>query len=729
MIEFLKKISEKWNVSSAIAELLYNSFRKGDTPYYLTEYCPEVAVELSLTLVGEVFDYLAQLEELATKKKRVLNALKKAGKHTPTAQKRIEVCTSSFELDDILLPLRPNPRSRAQLALKKDLGPLADHIMRQEDHGMAIESLAREYVGKDPSLRSVDEVITNVKDILIERFAYDETVRAVVRDFAYEDGFFEVTLKNKHDARFSRYAGKQLVIRELNKKELLFLLSAEKKKEVRIKLSLQLFRISELLRHHFIHNPDFSGFDLLCEIIDESWVRFLQPIVDRDVKARLFAEAEEWGEQQIAPELEKKYADDETRGPILFIDAAHPKVFYLIVLNGNGDLLGATVEKKPHEGKTFSYERLRQYYFRYHPVRIVIRENPQVAEAETLLEQILPEGHAEQELAIERFDPGQSPVHPEDAPWIKNKYESLLDDNMRRLYGVGLLYIKPLRLLPHIGTEFYSIHALQHLISFERFQKILDRIITNAVLCKGVLLKDIVDSPLAAFTMVAPSLMQSIRTADIKEPLASKNDLLKIAGMTEVAFRNIAGFVILPQSEDPRDRSCVHPDQYLLLEDAAEQLNVSLDTLMSEPEMLRSFAVEDFVHKAFIEKKLIGQARTGLRQPRSISSKLKKKFKLSELKEGTVVSGRVTNITQFGVFVNINAVCDGLIHISQLADEYVETPGQVVALHDKVDVRILRVDVKKRRISLSMKNCGKKGPRVRPTQGQLNTLAEYFNKR
>jgi ribosomal protein S1 len=143
--------------------------------------------------------------------------------------------------------------------------------------------------------------------------------------------------------------------------------------------------------------------------------------------------------------------------------------------------------------------------------------------------------------------------------------------------------------------------------------------------------------------------------------------------------------------------------------------------------------VDDYVRKMYIEKKLIGQVRACLRPTAQAFQKGgKRKLKLTEIKEGTIVSGRVTNITPFGVFVNINAVCDGLIHISQLADEYVESPEQVVALYDRVDVRILKVDSKKRRISLSMKglvNQGKKVPRVKPSKGQLDTLAEHFKNR
>jgi transcriptional accessory protein Tex/SPT6 len=152
--------------------------------------------------------------------------------------------------------------------------------------------------------------------------------------------------------------------------------------------------------------------------------------------------------------------------------------------------------------------------------------------------------------------------------------------------------------------------------------------------------------------------------------------------------------------------------------------------LVSDPEAARSFPEPDAVMKLYLEKKLIGQLQAGQRFGGSSGLfRPKKKYKLTDLEEGSVVTGRVTNITPFGVFVNISAVCDGLIHISQLADTYVESADQVVSVNDIVNVRILKVDAKKRRISLSMKGLGQQGPKISPSKRQLTDLASHFQNR
>jgi uncharacterized protein len=732
MIEFAKQIAEKWNISPSLSELLCDAFQKGDTPYYLAEYRPEVAVEISLSCLWEIFDFLACMAELASKKKRVLNALKKADKLTPAIEKRINYMTSSFELEDLHLPLRPNPRSRGQLAIKKGLERLADVVARQEEQSVSIEALAEAYVGKDPSLKSTADVLQSIRDVLAERFAYDDTVRAMVREFAYEDGYFEVVPKSKQDQRFQRYAGKQVQFSKLTKEDTLELLAAEDEKAIRVRLVVQLFRITELLRHHFIQNPDFSGFDLLCGIIDECWLRLLQPIVERDIKIRLREEAEAWVVRQIAPELEKKYGEEQCRGTVCIVDAAYPRQMYFIVVNGHGDLLSATSEKKLPDGKVPSFERLRQFFLRHRPSEIVICDNEQALAAEAVVAQVIQPGDGGQFPAITRYKADTVLKNPSDSEWVIKKYESLLDNDTRKVYGVALQYLQPLELIPFIGMQYYSVHPLQRTLTKDTFIKIVNRIVTDKALRRGIPVKDIGESPLSGENGITASLIQAIRAADTKEPFVSKNSLLQVPGMTEVQFRNLAGFVVVPLADDFRDRSLVHPDHYGWLEEAGQQLNVSLDTIAADPEILSSFAVEDPVKKIYIEKKLIVQIKAGVRLSAPVLQKGRRKFKLAELKDGAIVSGRVTNITPFGVFVNINAVCDGLIHISQLADEYVESPEQVVALYDRVDVRILKVDAKKRRISLSMKglgNLGKIGPRVKPSQGQLNTLAEHFKNR
>ncbi|MCX7725857.1 MAG: S1 RNA-binding domain-containing protein [Chitinispirillaceae bacterium] len=724
MIEFSKQVSEKWNIPVEIAEQVCSAYSKGDTPYYLGEYHLTISTHLITSEIWEIYDFLGEMEEISQKKKKVLSAAAKAGILSPQLEKRINLTTNPFELDDINISLRPNPRSRAQIAIKKGLKPLADLLFSQTEEKKSPQELAEEYVSKDPSLQSIEDVLAGVKDIIAEMMAYDETARAMVREFAIEDGFFEVIPKSKDQKDFNKYVGKSLPVNELSTEEILHLFVAEDKKHIRLRLSVELFRITELLRQHFITNPDSTSYDLLCETIDDCWLRLLEPIVERDGKEKIRKKCENLIKKQLVKEIEKLVNEEKRGVNSLLVDSEFSsKNILFLAVNSKGELLGTTTEKKPPENRRYVLsERLRQFLLRHKPRKIVIAKKGESQSGELIVNEIVSNWSEKPQIVF--FTPTAEHIEVE---WINKKFGDLLDEEMKKMYLNMLLYLKPVTLIPEIGVDLYTVHPFQELISATDFVKIVERVIIDLNLKEGISIKEITES---VITKIIPlELVQAIRAADANGNITAKNDLIKVQGMEEVSFRNIAGFIQIPAAPSLIDRSTVHPDYFDWFNEISQSLNISIEALVNEPEYLRSYFTEEPSKKIFIEKKLIAHLSSAKKYLSQPSIKPKRKFKLTELKEGEIVSGVVTNITPFGVFVNINAVCDGLIHISQLADEYVESPEQVVSLNDRVVVRILKVDVKKRRISLSMKNLGVHAPKVRPSKGQLNSLAEHFKNR
>ena len=727
MIDCSKHISEKWDLSHELAALLCTAHEKGDSPYYLAEYDLQVSAHMDISALWEVYDYLDGMEELAAKRKRVANAYKKIGKLTPALEKRIGLVTDPHVLDDILIPLRPNPRSKGQLAAKKGIDALADLIAAQTEEVTPIEELAAAYVGKDPSLKTVDDVVQAVKDLLAERFAYDDMVRTMAREFLHDDGFFEILPKNRKDDKYGKYVDKLIPTGEFTDEELLRLFIAEDAKIIKLKLNVQLFRITELFRQHLIINPDSTSFDCICEIIDDMWLRLLHPSIEQDVKEGIRARAESWAVKQIASELSQKFVKEQSASSVFVVDMSARKEFIIAAVSASGELLGVTTEKKPGDGRSYLSERLRQFFNRHRPARILALEGGAD----------IPDNFVKQasdylgnDLEVTRVKP-DSKADPCKSDYMKQREFAILDARAMSLYGLAITYLRPISLVTRLGASYYSVHPLQTALSDEKFLSVAGRIFEHAQLVRGISIKDIADSPLSKFRCLPKELLAAIKAFDTAESVNAKNDLLQVKGMTETAFRNIAGFILIPNASDLLNRSTAHPDWLPFLERVINDLTVSRETMISTPEVLRSYSVDEPLHRIYVQKKLISQVQVAQRFAGIVSQKSKRKLKLVDVKEGAVMSGRVTNITPFGVFVNINAVCDGLIHVSQLTNDYVETPDQVVSVGDRVDVRILKVDTKKRRISLSMKNIGTvpKGPKVKPSKGQLDNLAEHFKNR
>lgn len=724
MIEYSKSIAENWKIPEGLAGRICEAYKKGDSPYYLFEYVPQIAMELTYITLWEIYDFLGEMQELSSKKKRAITGLKKADKLTPALERQIAFITKAYEIDDLTISLKPNARSRGQVASKKGLGPLVDVIAQQQEEKLSVEELASEYVGKDPSLKSTEDVLQGVKDILAERFSFDETVRTMAREFFCDDGFFEIVPKNKKDSSYAKYVGKLIPLAEISKEELLQLLKAEDAKTVKVKINVQLFRISELLRNHFIINPDSTSFDIICEAVDEMWSRLLHPIAERDIKEKLRKEAESWVVQSVFTELQKVHSS--TPDQVHFFVRSLPKnLIQIAAINNYGDLLGATSERKSSGESRGPSEKLIQFYQRHKPVDFIVIENDQEDEADsagtTIISKIDPA------LPVKSAKVDRRKKTPADSSWMDEKFG--LDPQLRQLYGQALLYLKPIKLVPQLGAQYYSLHPLENIVPGDRFSQIVNRVIIAEELKKSLTVKDLPEELLVQSEIVTKEQVQIIRSTFAKGEVTSKEELKKVKGITETVFRNIAGFLVVPASENLLDRSTVHPDYYPMVTDLSEQINVSVDTMISSPEVIETYVIDEPVLKFFVQNRLVYQLSVAQRFSGPAVQKIQRKLKLSELVEGSVVSGRVTNVTKFGVFININAVCDGLIHISQLADEYVETPDQVVSVGDKVDVRILKVDVKKRRISLTMKNMGKKAPKVRPSKDQLDNLADYFKAR
>lgn len=726
MVKFSRLIAERWNVPQELSELICTSFEKGESPYFLCDYRPDLIAEVDAIQVWEMYDFLQNIADLGPKKKRALTALTKAGALDDELKRRIELTVDVNELDDIVISYRPNSRSRAQLALAKGLAPLADLVIAQEEESADLKQLAQEYVGKDTSLKSAEDVLAGVKDILAERFAYDETVRAMAREFCHDDGFFQIVPKSRKDPRYAKVRDKMIPVSEVTWDDFLAYCAAEEKKDIRFKLGVQLFRITEVLRHHFVENPDAIGFDLICSAIDDSWQRLLFPIIERDVKKKIRDEAESWALKQISQDLQKKFDGTNVAGRSIVTAVLDDEgKIACVAVAGDGRLLAASGEKKALGSVPLVSERLRKLIARYNPLSVAVGAGEHLDVLRLSVEKTIEAEHSSAELAI--LGNLSSRSKAAQSVWMKSNFADL-EPAMQVAYALGISVQQPMRLIAEIGAEHFTLHPLQDGVAGGKLNELINRKIAQDELHKGILIRDIADSVLKSVPAIPVDVLAEIRSKGIRKPFATKRDILSVKGVSAILFRNIAGYIVLPDAADPLDATQVHPDHYDLVLEMCQEINAPVQAVINDPALLISVRTESFQEQLFIQKNLSRQLQVGAKYLANALGQNKRKLRLDEVVEGTVLQGRVTNITQFGVFVNINAVCDGLIHISQLADSYVESPDQVVSVGDTVYVRVVKVDPKKRRISLSMKDLGTKAPKVKPTTNQLDTLVNHFSR-
>jgi len=475
------------------------------------------------------------------------------------------------------------------------------------------------------------------------------------------------------------------------------------------------------LRHHFIINPDAAGFDLICEAIDESWSKFLQPMVESDVKSRIRRESEDQVVRIISQSI-STMPTAPSGGPFACI-GVFGGVCGLVAIDSEGHLLGASGLGNCSADPKAATLRLRQFMVRYRPTHLIVADNEEAEAIDSVVEPITTEG---QSVTVLRHPVGEDETALSSSPWMSGEFGDL-DEAMRKALAVAVFHVRPQGLVTRIGVQYFPVHPLQKIVSPERLAKVINRKTIEAGLAGGIVVDKVSESVLMLFPNTSAELLREIQKRG-KASINSKESIKSVPGITESMWRNIAGYIIVPNAANILDRTTVHPEHFEWIGSIGEEMGVSAESLVNDPSILRSAPIEENSDRLYIEQKLMAQLLVG-QQYLNVPTAAAKRLKLTEITEGAVIPGRVTNIASFGVFVDINAVCDGLVHISQLADTYVESPEQVVSVGDRVNVRVVKVDTKKRRISLSMKGLGSLAPKIRPSQGQLSTLADHFKNR
>ncbi len=721
-------ISEKYSISENVSSLICNHYELNDSPCYLANYSPEVCNETDLFQVLECYLELDRIKELEPKRNKLLKVLEHNEVDDEEILEAAEYSVDSYELDELMLPFISKPRSKASIARKKGLEPLADVIEEQEIEGGDFEEVAKEYLPEDLINEDMEKIRAGVHDILVESFSYDTGARQMLRDMGYEEGYVEVTPRRKNSKKFASYKNRMIPIHDMDDLELLRLREAEQKKEIRFKINVNLFQVIELLKHHFIVNHDAVGIELINEAIDTAWNKSLKPMMEKATKEHFFSMIDHRNTVKLLRSMDDDIEEGCKRAsPAISLCLNGPQEIIMVTLSTDGSFLASSKDDIRVEDRPFSSSRLRKLRARYHPSRFVVPEGEEGEFITEILKLTVKED-------FDKFEIVSGSLKDADAltgsDWMDNK-NSDLEPEIKRAYSLGLSTIKYYPLIAAIGPEYFNFGEMWSLLSPEVISKYLKVQVTEKLLWRGVQPSDLSKSAVADMRGIDINTLYKIDTELRSRKIKKISDLLYIESVDDGLYRNISGFIVIKNAENPLDSTLVHPDHAQWIYDAAEKFEVSLDSIFEDPVILKEYVAEDDVKRVFTQKKLVHQLKTGVKRLKSGARKVKKR-QINELSEGAILAGVVTNVTKFGAFVDINAESDGLIHISQFKDGYVEKASDVVTPGQRVDVRVIKIDQEKKRISLSMKGVrqirAEGGEEKPPSKEQLSSLADRFNK-
>lgn len=688
-----------------------NLLDEGATVPFICRYRKELTGALDEVQVRSIESTLKSVRELEARKEFVRQAIEKEGKLTPELDRKIAQAQSSTEIEDIYLPFKPKKHTRATIAREKGLEPLAKMIMAGRS---GAEDQARRFVGKN-EVKDLEEALDGAADIIAEWASESTRLRNITRQTYQRTARIVCTTAKGKDEEISstpyaRYAEFSQGLKRLSSHQYLALRRAEREGLLKVKFELDSASLDDALCRAFIP----SGMRNDCRSIVEDAVvdaskRLLRPSVENEVAAALKAEADRVAIDIFAQNLRQLLLDSPLKGKrILAIDPGFRTGCKVVALDAQGNLLDESViYPVPPRNDFDGAERTVRRFLERYKLDVIALGNG-TASRET--EKFLKDRHILPSPSIFVVSEDGASVYSASETGRKEFPDK--DVTVRGAVSIGRRLIDPLAELVKIDPKSIGVGQYQHDVDQKALKESLDFTVISCVNSVGVDVNTASEHLLSYISGIGPSLATNIvnyrrENGDFK----SRKALKKVPRLGEKAFQLAAGFLRISDAKDPLDNTGIHPESYPLVEAMAKSIDASVSQLPANGALLDKIDIKTLAAKGIggeeTMKDIIAELRKPGRDPRQqqeshsfaegISS-------VDDLQEGMVLPGIVTNITNFGAFVDIGVHQDGLVHISEMADRYVSDPMQVVKLRQGVTVRVIDIDRKRQRISLSMRS-------------------------
>lgn len=681
----------------------------GATIPFISRYRKEATGGLDEVQIGEIQVRNEKLNELARRKETILSTIESSGKLTPELRARIEACWDATELEDIYLPYKPKRKTRAEMARQKGLEPLAMLLLMQRENHLA--SRVREFVKGE--VKDEEDALKGARDIIAEQVNEDEQARNLVRGrFARCAVISSKVVKGKESdeaaLKYRDYFDFSEPLKRCTSHRLLALRRGEA--EGILKVSIAPAEDEECMegleRRYVKGGNECSG--QVAEAVADAYKRLLKPAIETEFAAGSKEHADEEAIRVFAENLRQLLlAPPLGQKRVMGIDPGYRTGCKVVCLDAQGALLyNDTVYPHPPKAeKQVAARKLTTLVEQYGIEAIAIGNGTASRETEQFVNSL-------------RFGREvQVFVVSEDGASIYSASKTAREEfpdydvTVRGAVSIGRRLIDPLAELVKIDAKSIGVGQYQHDVDQSKLKAALDQTVESCVNLVGVNVNTASRHLLTYVSGLGPALAQNIvdyRAAN--GPFRSRKELLKVPRMGAKAFEQCAGFLRIPHADNPLDNSAVHPESYAIVEKMAKDLKCSVADLIADQSLRERIQIKDYVTDT-VGIPTLTDIMHELEKPGRDPRKKLEAFHfdpdvhtMDDLKEGMELPGIVTNITNFGCFVDIGIKENGLVHVSQLADHFVSDPTTVVSIHQQVRVRVLGVDKERKRIQLTMKS-------------------------
>ena len=682
----------------------------GATIPFISRYRKESTGGMDEVQVTEVSDALERLETLAKRKETILGTIESQDKLTPELKNRIEHCWDATELEDIYAPYKPHRKTRADAAREKGLEPLAEFVMKQNQY-VPLEREAAKYVDKKKGVESTDDALQGAMDIIAEQVSLDEGSRNAVRNsYRRTARIYSKVVKSK-EADAQKYRDWFDFNEPLNRcasHRLLAMRRGEAEGMLRVSIEIEDDKAVESLSRHYVRGKSEAS-QLVDEAVEDSYYRLLQPSIENEFATSSKSLADTEAIRIFARNLEQLLmASPLGQKAVLGIDPGFRTGCKVVCLDRQGTLLhNETIyPHPPHNEARQAAAKIQALVEQYKIEAVAIGNGTAGRETKEFIEHLrLPAG-------VQIFSVNEDGASIYSASKTARDEFPDYDVTVRGAVSIGRRLMDPLAELVKIDPSSIGVGQYQKDVNQTDLKHSLDQTVISCVNRVGVNLNTASTHLLTYISGLGPQLAQNIvdyRTEN--GPFHNRKELLKVPRLGAKAFEQAAGFLRVPDSDQPLDNSAVHPESYAIVEKMAKDLKCTVQELMKSPELRAKIDINKYVTDK-VGIPTLTDIMQELEKPGRDPRGPLKKFEFSnevhtieDVKADMVLPGIISNITNFGAFVDIGVHVKGLIHVSQLAPgKFIKDPTQVVSLQQQVMVKVLSVDLERQRISLAMEN-------------------------
>ena len=708
MTNYAATIAGQLNLGPRQVEKTIELLEEGATIPFIARYRKEVTGGLNEVQITAIRDLLLKLKELDKRREVILTSITEQGKMTPELEKQILSASNMTELEDLYLPYKPKRRTRATMAIERGLEPLANEIQKQ--YSCNIEQLAAKYVNGEKGVNSTEEALAGARDIIAERVSENAQARNRIRSLFRKSAMLSSKVVKNKEEDAGKYESwfdwKENAMRAPSHR-ILALYRGEEEGMLRVHVLPEDDEPAyEVLERQFVSGR-YESSEQVRMAVKDGYKRLLQPSIETEFYNLLKEKADKEAIRVFAENLRQLLlASPLGQKRILAIDPGFRTGCKTVCLDAQGQLL--------HNETIYPFTSVREeraaiakleaLVEAFHIEAIAIGNGTAGRETEEVVKRCR---FKEKVIAVMVNENGASVYS---ASEVARREFPDYDVTVRGAVSIGRRLMDPLSELVKIDPKSIGVGQYQHDVNQTMLQESLNDVVVSCVNSVGVELNTASRELLSYVSGIGPSLADKIVDYRNRQgAFHSRQELKKVERLGDKAFEQCAGFLRVRESENPLDRSAVHPERYELVKQMAADAGTTVQELMADKSLREKIDINRYVSEdcglPTLQDIMKELDKPGL-DPRArfeIFEFDKNVTRIEDVKEGMVLPGIVTNITAFGAFVDIGVHQDGLVHISQMANRRVNDPSEVVHLHQHVKVRVIEVDLRRHRISLSLK--------------------------